>query len=114
MATTDQIPNPPQNLPAEIKDKWTARYKKSLEQAKQDYPDNPSRQRQTANREANALLKIAAPQSAADIDALERWQVIQRGSRNLDGKSIRFCVTIDGRKYSFPVQTAPVSPAAKK
>jgi hypothetical protein len=89
-------------FPTQSRNQWTAAYKKALQQAAAEFPENESAQRGIATKEANRLLAVAPPQSAKDIDALEDWQVLTRGVK--DGKA--FAVTIDGRKYSFPVAKA--------
>lgn len=97
---TPAIPAAPSYLPIAQQKQWQATYAKALQQAQIDTPGNDRAQRAAATKAANAMLAVPAPQSAADIDKLAGWQVLQRGTR--DGS--RFCVTTDGRKYSFPVK----------
>jgi hypothetical protein len=47
------------------------------------------------------MLAVPPPTSATDINNLEDWQIILKGTR--DGNV--FCVTADGKKYSFPVKS---------
>jgi hypothetical protein len=96
MATT---PAAPKFLPAAVQKKWQDAYEKALKQAAIDHPEDESQQRAIATKEANRLLVVPAPESAEDIDALEDWQVLTKGTKN--GQT--FVVTADGRKYSFPV-----------
>jgi hypothetical protein len=109
MASTDTpkvtviVPDAPAHLSDKAAKQWAASYTKALAQAKIDTPDNDSAQRIAALKAANALLAVPAPTSAADIDALEGWQFLMRGTRTTNGVDTRFVVTTDGRKYSFEV-----------
>jgi len=97
-------PAAPAHLPAAVQQQWTAAYTKALAQATLDYPDNDRAQRGAALKAANAMLAVPAPQSAAEIDALESWQVLHRFTRTSEsGAATRHCVTADGRKYSHPI-----------
>jgi len=107
MASAVVTPAPPANLSAAAKIVWSITYVKALAQAKLDHPDNPRAQSMVALKAANALLAVPPPTSAAEIDALEPWQVLQRGTRIINGALTAVCVTTDGRKYSFPVVDAP-------
>ncbi len=98
-------PAAPSYLPDAQADKWQDAYSKAFAQAQRDYPDNLSQQRAAAAKAANAMLAVAAPKSAADIDALENWQFLRRETRKIGGVDTRVCVTADGQKYSFPVDT---------
>lgn len=117
MSTAAVVPSAPSHLSLKAQKEWSASYQKALVQAKNNFPEDESRQRAAAFCAANAMLDVPAPQSAAGIDALEDWQVILRGTRGGN----RFCVTSDGKKYSFPIpvaapKAAPVAepkPAAK-
>ena len=102
------VPDAPTHLSDKAAKLWAATYTKAFAQAKIDTPDNDSAQRTAALKAANALLAVPAPTSAAEIDALDDWQFLTRGTRSANGVDTRFVVTTDGRKYSFPV------PAAKK
>lgn len=105
-------PAPPAHLSAAAKLQWKAIYLKAFAQAQVDQPANERAQRVIALKAANALLSVPAPKSAADIDALESWQVLLRGVRQEKGETIRFCVTTDGRKYKFPFEDpTPAAPA---
>jgi|ERR1035437_440925 hypothetical protein len=103
-------PAPPAHLSAAAKQEWTQRYIKAHAQARIDHPENPSAQRTVALKSANTLLSVPAPQSAADIEALEPWQVLLSSHRVVNGVRTLFCVTTDGRKYSFPVESTPAAP----
>jgi hypothetical protein len=100
-------PAPPAHLSDTAKKQWTANYIAAHAQARIDHPDNPGAQRTVALRSANTILKVPEPRSAADIEALEPWQVLLRSTRDIDGVKTLLCVTADGRKYSFPIK-APV------
>lgn len=105
MADTN-IPDAPAHLPVAVQKKWTDAYTKALKQAAIDSPEDESKQRATAAKEANRLLAVPAPESADDIDNLEDWQVLIRGSRTGKDGDEKYCVTADGRKYRFPVKPA--------
>jgi hypothetical protein len=104
---TPTAPVAPARLPESGKKAWTAAYVKALAQAKTNFPEDERRQRAEAAKAANAMLAVPEPKSADDINALEDWQVLVRGTRN--GKT--YCVTSDGRKYSFDAPApAPQKP----
>jgi len=106
----ENTPAAPTHLPAEIQKKWQGEYEKALAAAQNDSPTDTKAQHRAALKAANRLLAVAAPKSAAEIDALESWQVLKRETR----RGNRVCVTADGRKYSFPVPAAaePAAPEA--
>jgi hypothetical protein len=63
-----------------------------------------------ALKSANALLAVPAPASADEIAKLQEWQVLLREDRSIKGVPTRVCVTVDGRKYTFPIiDAAPQS-----
>lgn len=104
-------PDAPKYLPADVRAQWQATYDKAYGQAKLDSPDNERAQRIAALKTANAMLVVPPPKSAADIDALARWQLVKPAeTRPINGVQMRVCVTADGRKYMFPV-TAATAPA---
>lgn len=107
-------PAPPAHLPAAAQQKWTAAYTRALAQAKLDQPENLRAQRTFALKSANAMLAVPAPTSAAEIDALESWQVLLRATRVINDVQVRVCVTSDGRKYKFPVLAPPPAKAQPK
>ena len=112
-AVTIQVPDAPQHLDAKAGKKWQESYAKAHAQAKIDYPENESAQRAAANKEANKILAVPAPESADDIDDLEDWQVLLRETRTdaKTGEKTRHCVTSDGRKYAHPVKEKKQKPA---
>src|SRR5690348_12378461 len=101
-------PAAPAYLPSEAAAQWRDAYQKALAQAKINTPDNESSQRAAALKSANALLSVSAPKSASDVDKLAPWQVLVRETRVVKktGEQVRVCVTVDGRKYSFPLETS--------
>jgi len=99
---TATIPAAPAILPADLQNEWKKKYAAALEEAKADEPEDPQRQRLLARREANRMLRTPKCTSAADVKRLADWQVIFRGERDGALK----VVTIDGKKYSFPVAAA--------
>jgi hypothetical protein len=98
--TTPNIPSAPSHLSPKAQKQWSKTYANAFAAAANDFPNDVSRQRQAALKAANQILAVPAPASAADIENLEDWQVLLRGTRN--GET--FCVTSDGKKYSFPVK----------
>jgi hypothetical protein len=98
-----QAPAPPSVMSNDAGKQWQATYSKALAQAKLDTPDNEPAQRAAALKAANALLAIPAPANANDIAKLDKWQVLLREDRVVDGVPTRVCVTSDGRKYAFPI-----------
>ena len=107
---TVTIPAAPAILPENLQVVWRKTYASAFEQAKADEPDDPARQRQLALREANRMLRTPNCTSAADLAKLAEWQVIFRGERDGQLKA----VTMDGKKYSFPVQAGRAAAAEKK
>jgi hypothetical protein len=112
MAPAVVTPAPPAHLSAAAKLQWKGLYLKALAQAQVDQPGNERAQRVIALKAANALLSVPAPKTAADIDALEPWQVLLRGTRQEKGEQVKFCVTTDGRKYKFPFEEPAQAAAA--
>ncbi|HEX4039069.1 MAG TPA: hypothetical protein VHX37_13495 [Acidobacteriaceae bacterium] len=108
--TATQTPAPPANFPPEIQEKWTDLHNKAFAQAMQDNGNNERNARIAAVKAANTLHRVTPPTSAAEIDDLYDWQVIRRETKTIKGVATRLCVTIDGRKYAFPVD----APAPKK
>lgn len=109
---TIQVPPAPAHLSDKAQEKWTATYKSAMEAAKRDTTDERA-QRIAALKTANAIQAVKPPTSAAEIDALEDWQVVRRETKpvKLPGQKqetmCSVCVTIDGRKYIFPAAPAP-------
>jgi|GEM_PF-3775820 len=116
MANETTLPAAPAHLPESAKKQWRAGFAKAFELAKRDNPEDTNAQRSAATKSANAMLAIPEPKSAADIDALEEWQVMPktRETRDVEGVSTRVCVTSDGRKYSFPVEDEVSTSKGKK
>lgn len=102
MATETNIPSAPTYLPKKQAAEWRKRYADALKEAQTDFPDDESQQRIVAMKEANKLLRVPAPASAAEIDKLEDHQVIKRGEKVVDGVAHVFAITSDGRKYLHP------------
>jgi hypothetical protein len=93
----------PKFLPEDQKKKWQGTYDATLKQAKANPSNSDSQAHAAALKEANKLLAVPTPTSAADIEKLEAWQVVKRGPRLIDGKEHLSCITIDGKKFAFPV-----------
>jgi hypothetical protein len=107
------IPAAPAYLTEAAAAKWQESYRAAYAQAKIATPDNERAQRVAALKAANSMLAVPAPKSAADIDSLEEWQVHAKGTRVHKGVEHKFCVTTDGRKYSYPT-AEPKAPAKPK
>lgn len=101
--STISIPAAPSHLPEKAAQQWQAAFVKAFKQAQLDTPGNERAQRVAALKTANSMLAVPAPTCADDINKLEGWQVIKRGTRVVAGVEEAFCVTSDGRKYVFPV-----------
>jgi hypothetical protein len=114
MAEKVTIPEAPKHLTGKAKKQWQDSYAKAHQQAQIDYPEDASAQRRAATKEANKMLAVPAPNSAKEIDALEEWQVLMRGEREIDGVKHRVCVTTDGRKYTHPIDAKAVKAAEGK
>lgn len=118
MAPTDpketvvKAPSAPGYLPEAQQQEWQATYAKAFKQAQIDTPSNDRAQRAAATKAANAILSVAAPTSAAEIDKLKAWQVIRRETVTIGKIPMRVCVTADGRKYRFPVDPKAKVPSA--
>ena len=100
------IPSAPEHMSDKAAKQWAAAYAKAFTQAKLDYPGNEAHQRTVALKAANALLTVPAPTSADEIATLQEWQVMLREDRIVKNVLTRVCVTTDGRKYAFPVNSA--------
>lgn len=114
-APTITIPPAPSHMPKNVQAQWTKLYTDAYTSAIRDNPGNDRAARVAATKAANALQRVTAPTSAAEIDALADWQVIKRETKVVKGVATRLCVTVDGQKYAFPVETkAAKAPAAAK
>ena len=102
----------PKYLDTAAKLQWEKLYSAELARAKVNYPNNEQAQHTSALKAANAMLTVAAPESAKEIDALQPWQVVKREDRVIGGKPHRVAVTIDGRKHVHPVEAKNVKPPA--
>jgi hypothetical protein len=107
---TPHIPAAPKHLPDEVQDKWTRTYKRELESARLSHPDSTDRQHAEARKAANKMLAVPPPEDVEDIDDLEDWQFLHRGTRKIKGVDHRFVVTSDGRKYAHPIATKKPEP----
>jgi hypothetical protein len=118
-ATEIEIPSAPAHLPAALQNKWSKTYAAAHTQAQTDIPNDASGQKQAARKEANKLLRIAAPASHKEAAAMvedfqakndDAWKVIGHGKRVIQGVEHLQVVTSDGKKHAFPV---PAGKAAK-
>lgn len=113
MNREEMIPEPPPVMsalapvPAQIREKWRKIYADKLKEELDDEPDrevamrreNVERRHWKALRQANKLFEVPDCASHKDAMALEDWQVIVREVRG----SELVVVTIDAKKYRFPV-----------
>jgi hypothetical protein len=102
-----KIPAAPSHLPKDVQAQWTKLYSDAYSAAIKDAPGNDRAARQAGTKAANALQRVTPPTSTAEIDALKDWQVVKRETKTIDNVPHRVCVTIDGQKYAFPVETEP-------
>ena len=102
MATKITAPPAPSYLPKKQASEWQDRYTKAFSDAQTDFPEDDQTQRIYATKEANKLLRVPAPTSAAEVAKLEEHQVIDRGEKQINGVLHVYVVTADGRKYSHP------------
>jgi len=93
------VPEVPSVLPPAEQKKWVETYKAAFEEAQNDDPGDVVKQRQSALREANRLLRVEKITSADQAKALPKWKLVQCEEK--DG--VLKVVTIDGKKYSFGV-----------
>lgn len=106
----NRAPAAPKVLPPELQKKWTDTHNSAFAEAQETHPNDTPAQHAAAHREANRMLRVPEPKSASDIKALASWQVVHRGER--EGNV--FCVTIDGKKFSFPADKPAPKAADKK
>jgi hypothetical protein len=99
MSTEMRTPEAPAILPAKLQAQWKKNYAEALEAARADEPDDLSRQRLLARREANRMLRVPKLTSYEQAMQLEDWQVVFRGEAGGELK----VVTCDGKKYRFAV-----------
>lgn len=93
------IPEPPALLPENLKAKWRKDYESGyLETFRWGEMRTPDRER-IGLRKANAVLSVPEVHSYAEAKALADWQVVLRE----EAGGVLKVVTIDARKYSFPV-----------
>jgi hypothetical protein len=105
MAEKLNIPDAPSVLPPGLQAKWKDTYAKAHAEAVNDFPDDTIQQRQTALREANRMIRAPKLESFEDAKKLAKYLV--HASEEKDG--VLKLVTIDGKKYKFPVPTNAVA-----
>lgn len=99
-----QAPEPPDfpGFPDKRKLEWKQNWLKAFKQAQIDHPGDEITQRAVATREANRVFRVEEPTGYDDAMALEEWQFLLRAEK---GGQLKL-VTIDGKKYSFPIPAA--------
>jgi hypothetical protein len=114
MASTEiTIPTPPAGLPPELQEKWKklyiAGYRESQEsRGSKLAPDRMAllEHHHAGLREANRIQHVDMPQTYEEAIALQGWQLLTRKvvPANVTGRGDELAgVTIDGKKFSFPV-----------
>jgi hypothetical protein len=91
------IPAAPALLPPGLQKKWAEDYARAYAEAQGDQSMDESGRKQAALREANRILRVAAPASYAEAKRLADWQVIRR----FEEGGVLKGVTIDGKKFRF-------------
>src|SRR6266404_924705 len=101
MAEKTNVPAAPyfEGMPRDFAGRWRQEYVKALKQAEVNYPGDETEQRAVATREANRLLAVDEPESYEEAMAIEEWKCLHRKPF---GNELKL-VTINGRKYSFPI-----------
>lgn len=103
-----EVPAAPEILPDALKEKFAQAYVSAYKKAAQDGSQSDADRKQSAMREANRILEVEEPTSAEEAEKLPKWQVLRR---EVVGGQLKV-VTIDGKKFSFPVKKAPPQGAA--
>jgi hypothetical protein len=96
--------------PKEFIGQWQLAYQKALKQAEVNYPGDETEQRAVASREANRLFAVDEPETYEQAMAIEPWKCLHR---QVFGNVLKV-VTIDGKKYSFPIPAEPEKKAVAK
>lgn len=94
-----EVPAAPEVLPSQLKSKWRSDYIDAYKRAAEDGSLSESDRKQQALREANRVLRVPEVEKYDDAMALKEFQVARREDV---GGTLKV-VTIDGKKYSFPV-----------
>jgi hypothetical protein len=101
MAEKSNVPTAPHfpGMPRDFAGRWEMAYAKAFRQAEVNHPGDETEQRAVASREANRLFAVDEPENYDQAMAIEDWKVLHRQQMG----SLLKLVTIDGKKYSFPV-----------
>ena len=94
-----EVPEVPGLLPDNLKREWKRTYIEARQQAEEDGSLDLAGQVQQALREANRVLRTPKVESYSAAMQLEGWQVVRRDEVG----GVLKVVTIDAKKYSFPV-----------
>jgi hypothetical protein len=95
------IPEAPGVLPADVVEKWKARYEETYREAEIDWPHDTDRHKSMALLAANRTLRTPQITSYEHAKSLEDWHFILREPSD-DGKTLRV-VTRHATKYTFPI-----------
>lgn len=108
MATVN-VPEAPTFLPKARQAEWKKKYEEGHKQAQQDEPDDPPAHHRGGLREANRMLRTSEITSAEQAQSMPEHLFLKRDVE----KGVLKVVTIDGKKYSFPVGKSAASPSAE-
>jgi hypothetical protein len=97
-------------LPEAKRKEWRDGYSRGLKQAKLDHAEDPFEQARGALREANRVFWIDEITTYEGAIALQDWQLMHRSER---GGHLKI-VTIEGKKYSFPIPREEPKASTKK
>jgi len=111
MAEKSNVPAAPQfpGMPRDFAARWENAYVRAFKQAEVNHPGDDTEQRAVATREANRLFAVYEPESYEEAMAIESWKVLHRDEF---GTELRV-VTIDGKKYRFPLPARKAEAASK-
>ena len=111
MAEQTNVPAPPQfpGMPKDFAGRWTVAYARAFKQAEQNHPGDETEQRAVATREANRLFAVDEPENYEQAMAIESWKVLHREPFG----NVLKVVTIDGKKYAFPLPAPAEQEKAK-
>ncbi len=101
MADKVNVPAAPhfEGMPRDFAARWEQIWAKAFKAAEVNHPGDETEQRAVATREANRLFAVDEPENYEQAMAIEGWKVLHRGASG----GVLKLVTIDGKKYSFPV-----------
>ncbi len=101
MADKVNVPAAPHfgGMPRDFAGRWEQVWAKAFRAAEVNYPGDETEQRAVATREANRLFAVDEPENYEQAMGIENWKVLHRQPSG----GVLKLVTIDGKKYSFPI-----------